>query len=88
MIASLATPHNWKTKTPGFIDLGQLVGARDGRTQSARACLFFFLHSKPSSSFFNKFLILILVVNFEFHPVCRFSLSAASAATYIFTAYL
>ncbi len=24
-----------------------LVGARDGRTQSARACLFFFLHSKP-----------------------------------------
>jgi hypothetical protein len=24
-----------------------LVGARDGQTQSARACLFFFLHSKP-----------------------------------------
>jgi hypothetical protein len=47
------------------------VGARDGRTQSARACLFFFCFTpNPLLLFFNKFLILILVVNFEFHPVC------------------
>jgi hypothetical protein len=50
------------------------VGARDDRTQSARACLFFFLHSKPipqklknlkpntvpSSSFFQQILDILI----------------------------